>query len=133
MKTSFVIKNNIYPFDVLISIGQSDEELRKDIYKCVAEDAEGVDKVLGLHRTVRARTVMVSTNQTIIRFIHQPIRPGTIAHEALHAVDFILWKVGLKYSDDSAEAFNYLLDYIVQNIHESIKPHKKMKDPLLTP
>lgn len=43
---------------------------------------------------------------------------GIIAHEAFHATEFIMSFIGLPHSEDSSEAFAYLLQYLVTKITE---------------
>lgn len=43
-----------------------------------------------------------------------------IAHEVIHAVNNILKKKGLTYSDSSEEAFTYLSDYLIGKIIKSL-------------
>lgn len=63
------------------------------------------------------------TNNTktgiIIRFKDNP-PAGTIAHEAFHSVFMILHDAGLAVSDDSQEAYAYLIDFVVSQIHKNI-------------
>lgn len=58
-------------------------------------------------------------NGIIIRFKDNP-PPGDIAHEAFHAVFMILHDAGMVPSTDSEEAYAYLIDYVVSNIHKGI-------------
>lgn len=53
--------------------------------------------------------------------------PGVIAHEALHAANYILSDVGAQgsYEDDECQA--YLLGYLVQHIHSGLKVKKRKK------
>jgi len=63
------------------------------------------------------------TNNTkcgiIIRFKDNPTA-GTIAHEAFHAAFMSLHDAGLAVTDDSQEAYAYLIDYIVSQIHKNL-------------
>lgn len=49
---------------------------------------------------------------------------GIIAHEALHITGFIMNKVGLLYHPDNDEAFTYMLEWVVDEIHKFLKENK---------
>lgn len=44
-------------------------------------------------------------------------RLGTLNHEILHAVFFILKKVGVVYSSESEESYTYLYGYLTEKIY----------------
>lgn len=46
----------------------------------------------------------------------KPSDMGVLAHECLHATDFILWRAGISMTHSSEEAFNYLLGWMVEKI-----------------
>jgi hypothetical protein len=46
--------------------------------------------------------------------------PGIIAHEAYHIVNFVMRSVGVVYSEDSEEAFAYLLTALVNEVTEQL-------------
>ncbi len=52
---------------------------------------------------------------------YRNILHGTIAHECLHATNFILRDRGLELSVEGDEAQAYLLDYIVDKLYEFVK------------
>jgi hypothetical protein len=60
--------------------------------------------------------VFFSRGATIIRFSVEPT-PGLIAHEALHAVDFLMTHIGNGIVN---EPWNYLLQYIVSQINKNL-------------
>jgi hypothetical protein len=49
---------------------------------------------------------------------------GIIAHEALHIVGFILNRVSVLYDPDNDEAFTYLLEWVVDEIHQFLIENK---------
>lgn len=64
-----------------------------------------------------ALTIRTKKGNTVIRFSTKPTDPGIIAHEAFHAAYNVLDYVGMKLSEESEEAFAYLLDSVVKQIH----------------
>lgn len=116
---NFIIKNRIYPFDLMISVDESDDILFKKLKSGGIEDHELT--VCEMSNTNRARTIIFQSNQTLIRF-KTPLRHGIIAHEAFHATAYILERVGMKLEIEvSDEAYAYLLNYIVDEIYKKVK------------
>jgi hypothetical protein len=63
---NFVVKLHIYPFEVMVSVDESDDVLLKRLsnYGLSKNDC---NELIELHETVKARCVMLETNHTIIR------------------------------------------------------------------
>lgn len=120
-KHNFIIPLVIYPFDVMVSIGQSDKELYP-ILKKFGVDTED-DNLLTHSNTQRGRTILFKGNQTLIRMYESKTTPvwfGNLAHEIFHAVEFILERAGMKLTLDSDEAYAYLIGYLTRKIHEQL-------------
>lgn len=115
---NFIVPLIVYPFDIMVSIGQSDDELKKSLSKTKTKWKD-VMKCEG-----DGRFVLNLDNTSIIRLRKYPSTPtdyGTIAHEIFHAVTFILDRVGMKlklFSSD--EAYAYLTGYITEKVYEKI-------------
>jgi hypothetical protein len=111
-KQHFTITYGIYPYDLLVSIGESDEEvtdfIKDNIPEALHEEIHHV-----FVQGVSARTVFFPDGTTIIRFLD--IDNGLIAHEALHAVHFLMHALGNK---KITENWNYLIQYVVNQIHK---------------
>ena len=109
----------VYTFDVMLSIGQTNGELKKSLekYRCDWSD------LLELSPTSLGRTVMTDSNHTIIRFTKWPEtcqQYGTLAHEIFHAVDFIFKRIGITLSEDSDEAYAYMIGYLTEEIYKKL-------------
>ena len=105
----FIIDYVIYPFDLLVSICESDDTVRNVLKDKLPEDIHGeIDIVF---KESEARAVCFPNGATIIRFKNKP-SAGLIAHEAFHAVEYIMNILELPVS----EAWAYLLQYIVNEI-----------------
>jgi uncharacterized protein YfkK (UPF0435 family) len=119
----FVIPLHIYPFDVMISVNEDDDVLVNRLLD--DNDREDCEALTNLHDTVKARTVMLPSNQTVIRFkIKDDVDSiiGIIAHEVFHATTFILEKIGMKMKImTSDEAYAYLIQYLMQEIYNGLK------------
>lgn len=121
---NFIIPLVIYPFDIMVSVGQTDDELLKSV-KQFGLNRNDISEVLNLHETVKGRTLMLlETNQTFMRLKGKPkttIEFGSLQHEIFHAADFILRKIGISLSADSDEAYAYLIGYLTEKIYEKLK------------
>lgn len=113
--SNFIIPLEVYPFDVMVSIGQTDAELKKSLER---KSVEWEDKMClkgnGLF-------YMNSQNQSIIRVRFIPVNPvdyGVLQHEIFHAVTFILDRIGMKFMLlKSDEAYAYLVGYLTEQIY----------------
>jgi hypothetical protein len=63
----------------------------------------------------------------ILIFLKPTAKPGIIAHECKHAVNFIFQWHGQKLSLDNDEHECYMLDWLVDQAHNSIKKYKSKK------
>jgi hypothetical protein len=110
----FIIDYTVYPFDLLVSVCESDTTVRQILEDKLPNDLHSeIDIVL---EKSNARTVFFPSGATIIRFSGEPT-PGLIAHEALHAVEFLMNHIGNGIVDES---WNYLLQYIVSQINKNL-------------
>ena len=121
---NFIVPLVIYPFDIMVSINQTDDELLKSVkrYDLKKDD---IEDLLEMPKTMLGRTLMLlETNNTFIRLRVKPKNPkeyGTLQHEIFHAVDFILRKIRITLSADSDEAYAYLIGYVTEKIYEKVK------------
>lgn len=123
-KSLFVIQYHIYPFNLVVSVNQSKEELAKSLVKSFKHGT--VEEYLSgpLSNEYGARTLMFDCGGTLIHFpelCECSHCNGLIAHEVFHAVEFLFDKIELKHSMEfSSEAFAYLIGYIVEEIHKKL-------------
>ena len=97
---AFVVKGTVYPFDVVFSIGQTNDEFIKTVRKyvppSVLEEFEADDTMLTMRQGVLGRTIMPPTSQVVVRLKYHPNSAeykGVVAHEIFHAVEFIFQKI----------------------------------------
>jgi hypothetical protein len=117
IKKHFVVSWQIYPFDVLVSIGESHAELVKVLTKKGQVLGEKDKEILWMEG--RGRTVMFDGGQTVIRL--GKTDPATIVHEVFHAVAFLFDRIKIKLSHDSDEAFAYAIEYLTKEIYKRLK------------
>lgn len=122
---NFIIPLVVYPFDIMVSFGQTDDELKKQLNKY------GIDKEdeCWKYETPRekGRTCLFNTNQTLIRMPKVPkmcSEYATLQHEIFHSVEFLFERIGIKHSTDCGETYAYLIGYITEFIYEKINKSK---------
>jgi len=108
-----IIPLDIYGHDIVISIGQSDNDLYMEIKENVSK--KEFKKYMSKQISI-ATTHKMSSGAILIRFKEDIDDPGIVAHEAFHAVIFLLEKIGMKFSSDSEEAYAYLIEYLTNQI-----------------
>lgn len=118
MSKNFIIPLVIYPFDVMVSLGETDEELKSSLKKVNTEWDDNMACV------GKGRFYMTEQKQSIIRLSVYPKTNedyGTLAHEIFHAVTHILNVVGMKLAFfKSDEAYAYLMGYLTTEIYKKI-------------
>lgn len=116
---NFIVSYQVYPFDVLVSISQSDDEVVR-ILKGLGVDVDlECIRLKGI-----GKCTMLESGKTIIRLKHYPNTPvgkSTLAHEVYHAVCFLMDHIGMRMSSDSEEAYAYLIGYLTEKIYEKLK------------
>ena len=63
----------IYPFDIMVMMGYSDEEVREELHESQSE--EDVDLAMLKHDTVIGKAVLFDTNKSLIRMREIPTDP----------------------------------------------------------
>jgi hypothetical protein len=119
---NFIIDLHIYQFDVMVSIGETDDELDKKLKKYGIEDE---DKLLCMFESRGVgRTVSFKGGQTLIRCKNYPRTSedfGTLAHEIFHAVHYIMERINFQVTLDNSEPFAHLIGYLTREIYARIK------------
>lgn len=121
-KLNHIIELVVYPYDVMVSFGQTDEEL-KEVLSTYKLDEHDIDKAMfGSNETVQGRAVAFSNNASLIRLRHYPVTSkdyGNLAHEIFHCATFVMERVGIKFDlNVSDEAYAYLVGYLTKEIYE---------------
>lgn len=120
---SFIIPLVVYPFDVMVSFGQTNEDVDK-ILKKYGLTAEDVSFATFTSSTIQGRAVMFESNQTLIRlklFPETAIDYGNLQHEIFHAVVFIMNRIGMTLEvQKSDEAYAYLVSYLTTEIYKRL-------------
>ena len=126
---SFIIPLVIYPFDVMVSIGEDDTTFTRNLLKHLPEschkDIEEDNSICKLGSVTDGRCVNLPTgHQTIIRIKKYPTSCrdyGILSHEIFHAVSFILWRMGIPLEiEKTDEVYAYAIDYLTTEIYKRI-------------
>jgi len=119
---SIIIPLAIYPFDVMVSVGQDDEQLGKVLDKVSNLTEDDIRACAYPSPYTKGRAVMFTTNASIIRLRKLPETSeeyGTLAHEIFHIVTFVMDRVGLQLAlGVSDEAYSYLVGYLTTEIYK---------------
>lgn len=125
---NFIVSLQIYPYEIMFSVGQIDKDFLKCCYDRLPykdyEDLVG-DSICSLSPETRGRTFHhLEGGQTIVRLPKRPVLPseiGTAAHEIFHAVEYIFGRIGLQHTDASSEAWAYTIGYITEQFFINLK------------
>ena len=119
---NFIIDLKVYPFDVMVSFGESDDKLRKKLSGLGIDNEDhlwqyGSDTCVG-------RAATLSNNASILRMRKNPETAtefATLHHEIFHVVTFVMMRVGIKLKIlVSDEAYAYLIGYITKEIYKKL-------------
>ncbi len=127
MKTkskNFIIPLVVYPFDVMVSLNESNDSLKKNLlkyYKSIEDvdyhfDQYGEDEHLGY-------TIMLPNGQVIIKIKKYPVTNedyAIVVHEIFHAVSLIFHRIGIKLTKESDEPWAYMIEYLTKEIYNKI-------------
>jgi len=108
-----IIPLDVYGHDIVISIGQSDDDLYEQIKENISR--KQFDKHMANQKSI-ATTHKLKTGAILIRFKDDINDPGIVAHEAFHAVVFLFKKIGIDFAYESEEAYAYTLEYLTNQI-----------------
>lgn len=120
---NFIIPLVVYTFDVMVSIAQTDEEIKGVLKKHLPADIHDELHLAEFKNGSQGRAVMFSNGATLIRIRHQvkyaSVR-GVLAHEIFHVAEFIMDRIGIKHSLECSEAYAYLIGYLTEEIYKQI-------------
>lgn len=120
----FIIPLIVYPFDVMVSIDETDKVLLKRLIKYGNTETE-CQPLFRMSNTCRGRYFLLPSNQSVIRLIQEDNKYNileTISHEIFHAVTYIMNTLGGKLKlAVSDEPYAYLTGYLTKEICKRLK------------
>ena len=119
---NFIVPLVVYPYDLMVSFGQTNGELKKTLNKY---DIGNGEDWAWENSQQQGKMCINELNQGILRLRTVPSTPeqyGYLQHEIFHYVMIILERMGMKYKSlISDEAFSYLIQYLTTAIYSKIK------------
>lgn len=110
----------VYPFDLMISIGESDAKLKKTLSDIGIENE---DEMWTFSETTKGRFCLFATNQGLIRIKSTPVTNedyANLQHEIFHYTMHVFDRIGMKWTPKSDEAYAYLIGYLVKEIYSKL-------------
>lgn len=118
---NFIVPLVIYPFDVMVSIGQNDDQLGAVLDKLNLSN-EDIKNCQYEKEGCKGRAVVFESGACFIRIRKLPTTPNefaTLAHEIFHVVTFVMDRIGMKLDVMvSDEAYAYLIGYLTEEIYK---------------
>lgn len=132
---AFTISAEPYKKDIFVFVGRDPVKYKHFLYKYIkiprdklTEEAASFIEVIPYKNS--GLTVYFENGQLFVVICFDGDYTGevadTIAHECLHAVQFILEQRGLKLEETTKEAYNYYLGYLVKQITAQILNNGKI-------
>ena len=122
-----IISMEVYPFDVILSVNQDDDQLGAELDKYPKLTEEDIRACAYPSEFVHGRAVLFSTGASIIRLRKLPTTSkdyGILAHEIFHIVTFVLERVGMSLDiNTSDEAYAYLTGYLTEKIYTAMNKY----------
>lgn len=120
---NFIVPLHVYPFDVMVSIGQDDDQVRKLLKNSKFNLTDGdFDLAMYASDRVKGKACVFSNNASFIRLRKLPVNAedfGYMAHEIFHVVCFVMEMVGMELVlMKSDEAYAYLIQYLTSEIYK---------------
>lgn len=121
MPAPFVINHGSYPFDVLVCIGNSDEEVISALDDLGVSTDEKEREFLEVSGD--GRTVLLEGGQTVLRIRkikEKAYFHAILAHEVHHAVAFLFNRIGITHNLESDEAWAYQTAHLLKQIYRNL-------------
>lgn len=121
-KFNFIIDLTIYPFHVMVSIGESDKKVLQRLKK-YGMDYSDPNFIAYQTEHAHGRTCRFESGAMLLRLRQVPTTAedkGRLAHEVFHLAEFLFNNIGLKHHVRCGEAYAYLIGYITEKIYSEI-------------
>jgi hypothetical protein len=122
--SNFIIPYQIYPIDLMVSVGEDYNVLYKILEKHLPKEYHSeIDLCRFESENVLARVVMFTNNASLIRIRRKPKTPldyGTLQHEIFHAVEYMMNRIGVKHTVECGEAYAYMIGYLTEQIYKNL-------------
>ena len=110
-----IVKFHVYPFDVLVSFHKRFADLEKVLK--VRLPKHDWSEIKDMDTGGYARCMMFSSGSMCIWFSNpDTFTEGQVAHEAFHAVHFLMDRINTPLKIETTESYAYCLAYLVDEI-----------------
>lgn len=119
MNNGIVITNPIYPFTIFVFKGDNLEELHSFAKEHITDklDIQNIESVF--NNRYRGQTLRLYDSDVFIHFTERA-GTGTICHEAFHAVEVIMDRIGNPHNGTMDESWAYFLAFVTKEIVEQL-------------
>lgn len=116
---NFIVPLVVYPFDIMFSLGETDEQLRKVFAKHGIQERNYFE-----HELKVGRCSIFPDGSQVVRLRDYPstnAQYGYLQHEIFHAVANLMEKIGVRLLNDySDEAYAYLIAYLTKEVYKHL-------------
>jgi hypothetical protein len=126
---NFIVPLVIFPFDVMISVGESNFDFEKALERHMPpncfEEAKKDMSFINMAATCNGRTINFEAgHHTVIRIKEWPHShrcQGILSHEIFHAVAYVLWRMDIPFEiQKTDEVYAYLIDYLTTEVYKKV-------------
>ncbi len=121
---NFLIDLHIYPFDIVVSIGDTNEELKKVLLKLGINEADVLRDINYGQDRADAINNLYYSKYGLIRMFKKgrdAYWKALLSHEISDLVFSIMKRIGMKHKRSSREAYSYLTQYLTFEIYKKLK------------
>jgi hypothetical protein len=97
----------------------------QNLYIIQTDDFETIHREYKLKGSVDFAGVTILDDDEIVVVFRTDVTPSIIAHEALHVCSYVFQGIDAEYDRDNDETLAYLLGWVVEQIHKTIKVNGK--------
>lgn len=118
---NFVIKIDLYDYNVMVSLGETTDELKNNLYKKLGIDSD--PDILNLGKSSGRCIEFPKSWDFLIIVKSHPENSrhwAIIQHEIFHVAAALMRRLGIKLCKKSEEAYAYLIDHITEKIYEKL-------------
>jgi hypothetical protein len=117
----FILKLDPYKHDILFALDETPESLAMYMRRTLHYPNESIESIPPL--TTQGNTSMFSKGETLLRLKEVPNGPvymALLVHEIVHAVSFILRRVGIEHTSETEEAYTYAIQDVTERAFRRI-------------
>jgi len=120
---SFIVSGTVYPFDVIFSIDETDDDL-KTLLNDILPKGTSTKLAMNINESCNGRAVRLSSGQYVVRLkradLQLPVFHGVVAHEIFHVTTFMMDHIGVPHDVlKTEEAYAYLNGYLTQEFYRN--------------